>query len=172
MLLVHLGISNCIVATNVGKEIGRVWVRVDPVCTRPGASGTFSLLQVIMTPEESVVIGPTGRALQLHSSLAPDRGFITLHGLRECANANVRSSMSKHFSAESRKQSVAGADKGSSCSKAAYAGELLLFSPRHARMFCPIFPSTIPSLHKTCNQLSGYSEGTQHLGSLAVTSAH
>lgn len=34
------------------------------------------------------------------------------------------------------------------------------------------FPLDNPSLHKTCNQLSGYSEGTQRLGSNTVTSAH
>lgn len=37
-------------------------------------------------------------------------------------------------------------------------------------MFCPIFPDN-PSLHKTCNQLSGYSKGTRRLSSVAVTSA-
>lgn len=34
------------------------------------------------------------------------------------------------------------------------------------------FPLDNPSLHKTCNQLSGYSEGTQCLSSNTVTSAH
>lgn len=33
------------------------------------------------------------------------------------------------------------------------------------------FPLDNPSLYKTCNQLSGYSEGTQRLSSNTVTSA-
>lgn len=33
---------------------------------------------------------------------------------------------------------------------------------QQALMFCPIFPDN-PSLHKTCNQLSGYSRGTRRL---------
>lgn len=41
--------------------------------------------------------------------------------------------------------------------------------------FCCVlshFPLHNPSLHKTCNQLSGYSEGTRRLSSNTVTSAH
>lgn len=34
---------------------------------------------------------------------------------------------------------------------------------QQAHMFRSIFPLHNPSLHKTCNQLSGYSEGTQRL---------
>lgn len=43
---------------------------------------------------------------------------------------------------------------------------------QQAGISCPIFPPDNPSLHKTCNQLSGYSEGTLRLSSNTVTSAH
>lgn len=65
---------------------------------------------------------------------------------------------------------VAEIYKGLSCSKAAYARSCC-FSATGSYVLSH-FPLDNPSLHKTCNQLSGYSEGTQRLGSIAVTSAH
>lgn len=64
---------------------------------------------------------------------------------------------------------VAELHKGLSYSKALYA-QSCCFSATGSYVLSH-FPLDNPSLHKTCNQLSGYSEGTQRL-SITVTSAY